>query len=82
MLEESSSCFPSSGVQRGKFRGGQANAAQLSSNLIGCHWVPSLWTISYKRSVLFCDLQSSENLFGSISSFPEEKIEREITKKM
>jgi hypothetical protein len=54
----------------------------LSSNLIGCHWVSSLWTISHKKRILFCDLKCSEKLFGSISFFPEEQFQREITKEM
>lgn len=39
----------------------------LSSRLIGCHWVLSLWSISCKKRILFCDLQCSENY---LAQFP------------
>lgn len=48
----------------------------LSSNLIGCYWVLSLWTISHKQRILFCDLQCSENYLARFYLFQKNRSKR------
>lgn len=53
----------------------------LPSNLIGCHWVLSRWSISHKKRILFCDLQCSENYLAQFHLFQKNRSKEKLQKK-
>lgn len=53
----------------------------LSSHLIGCHWVLSLWSIAHKKKIIFCDLQCSENYLAQFYLFQKNRSEEKLQMK-
>lgn len=54
---------------------------KLCSNLIGCHWILLLWSISHKKRILFCDLQCHESDLAQNHLFQKNRSKEKLQKK-